>query len=360
MQATLGKTTMITRRETGSQPAWRRELARAITDPEELLDTLRLDRSLLPGARRAARLFGLRVPRGFVNRMACGDPGDPLLRQVLPIAGELVPSPGFTADPVADTRAEAIPGLLRKYEGRVLLLASGACAVNCRYCFRREFPYGGHTATGARARAALRAIGEDRSVTEVILSGGDPLMMSNSRLGEITSGLAGIPHIARLRIHTRLPIVLPERIDDGIGEWLSSLPWATVVIVHANHPHEIDAQVGGAFRRLRETGVTLLNQSVLLKGVNDDAGTLAALSERLFGFGVLPYYLHMLDKVSGTAHFEVDELHACHIMTALRDRLPGYLVPRLVREVPGAQSKLPVGGCPETAPFEAASQSSPL
>jgi EF-P beta-lysylation protein EpmB len=360
MQVALGKKAMITRREIHSQPAWRRELARAITDPEILLDTLGLDCSLVPGARRAARLFGLRVPRGFVARMTPGDPRDPLLRQVLPLDEELTPSPGFTSDPVGDGCAETAPGLLQKYAGRALLVASGTCAVNCRYCFRREFPYAGHTTTGARRAAAIRAIADDPSVREVILSGGDPLVLSDERLRELTDSLASIPHVARLRVHTRLPVVLPERVDDGLLDWLSAQPWPTVIVVHANHPREIDNSVAAAFRRLRDAGATLLNQSVLLKGVNDRPGSLAELSEALFAAGVLPYYLHMLDKVTGTAHFEVSDDRARRIMSALADHLPGYLVPRLVREIPGARAKRPVSVWPEHVHLEAASPRHPL
>ncbi len=360
MQAALDKEPMITRRVTHSQPAWRRELARAITDPLALLDALGLDRCLLPGARRAARHFGLRVPLGFVTRMTPGDARDPLLRQVLPLDAELLPVPGFSSDPVADERAETPRGVLKKYQGRALLLASGACAVNCRYCFRREFPYAGHTAAGTRRSAALEAIAQDSSVTEIILSGGDPLMLADERLRELTDSLAGIPHIARLRVHTRLPVVLPERVDGGLCEWLSSLPWPTVIVVHANHPHEIDGTVAAAFGGLRDAGATLLNQSVLLKGVNDCARTLADLSEALFAAGALPYYLHLLDRVSGTAHFEVAEPRARRIMATLLDRLPGYLVPRLVREVPGAGAKQPVMACPEPLALEAVSPSHPL
>jgi len=351
---------MITRRETHSQPAWRRELARAITDPADLLDALGLDSSLLPGARRAVGAFGLRVPLGFVARMTPGDPRDPLLRQVLPLGEELAPTPGFTSDPVGDGRAETVRGLLRKYDGRALLVASGACAINCRYCFRRDFPYGGHTATGDRRAAAVGAIAGDPSVTEVILSGGDPLMLSDERLKALTDDLATLPQLTRFRIHTRLPVVLPERVDDGLSDWLASLPWPVVVVVHANHPREIDDTVASALRRLRDAGATLLNQSVLLKGVNDDAGILARLSETLFAAGVLPYYLHMLDRVTGTAHFEVEERLARQIMAALANRLPGYLVPRLVREIPGGGSKQPVSPVSETVSREAVSPSHPL
>lgn len=360
MQAALGKTTMITRRETHSQPAWRRELSRAITDPGVLLDALRLDRSLLPDARHAARRFGLRVPRGFVARMTPGDPCDPLLRQILPLGEELEQAAGFGADPVGDCKAETVPGLVRKYDGRVLLIANGACAVNCRYCFRREFPYAGHTAVGGNQAGAIAEIVRDPSVSEVILSGGDPLMLTDAKLKKLTDSLSSAPQITRLRIHTRLPVVLPERVDDGLEEWMSSLPWPVVVVVHVNHPREVDGSVSAAFRRLRDLGANLLNQSVLLNGVNDDVRTLIDLSEALFAAGVMPYYIHMLDRVSGAAHFEVPEPEAVRIMAAVRDNLPGYLVPRLVREVPGARSKRPVSGLTEQVYPEAVTPRHPL
>jgi EF-P beta-lysylation protein EpmB len=323
-------------------PTWQRELARAVTDPEELLGLAGLGPEWLPAARAAARLFPLRVPRSFVARMRPGDPHDPLLRQVLPLADECLAVPGFGADPVGDAAAMAVPGVLHKYQARVLLTATGACAVHCRYCFRRHFPYADANAGADRWQAALAHIAADASLTEVILSGGDPLTLSDRRLAEFTGALAGIGHVKRLRVHTRLPIVLPERVDDGLCRWLAGLRQAAVVVVHANHASEIDADVRAALARLKQAGATLLNQSVLLRGVNDDAHALAHLSETLFAAGVLPYYLHRLDRVQGAAHFDLDEAHAKALVEALRARLPGYLVPRLVREVAGAAAKIPL------------------
>lgn len=323
-------------------PAWQAALAQSITDPAELLAAVGLDLALLPAARAAARLFPLRVPRGFVARMGRGDPADPLLRQVLPLHAEFEEAPEHGPDPVGDLAAMVAPGVLHKYQGRVLLTATGACAVHCRYCFRRHFPYAEANAAADHWRQALSRIAEDSSVSEVILSGGDPLMLSDRRLADLTAELATLPHVRRLRIHTRLPVVLPERVDDGLLRWLAGARFQTVVVLHANHPHEIDDSVRHAMMRLRQIGVTLLNQSVLLRGVNDDAGTLARLSEALFDGGVLPYYLHMLDKVRGAAHFGVDDAQAQAMMAQLRARLPGYLVPRLVRELPGADAKIPL------------------
>jgi EF-P beta-lysylation protein EpmB len=335
---------MITRPEASSQPGeWRRELASAIRDPATLLRLLELDPDLLPGARRAAAAFPLLVPRPYLARMRRGDPADPLLRQILPLDAELGEQPGYVADPVGDLAAAAAPGVLAKYRGRVLLIASGACAVNCRYCFRRDYPYADQNAAASGWRAALAAIREDVGCSEVILSGGDPLVLSERRLGAVTEGLRGIGHVRRLRLHTRLPVVLPARVDDPLLDWLATLHLPAVMVLHVNHPREIDDAVRDALWRLRGAGVTMLNQSVLLRGVNDDPGVLCRLSETLFDSGVLPYYLHLLDPVRGAGHFEVGEARAVRLVEEAASQLPGYLVPRLVRERPGAPAKLTVG-----------------
>jgi EF-P beta-lysylation protein EpmB len=323
-------------------PRWQQALAQAITEPEELLRVLDLDPAWLPGARAAARLFPLRVPRGFVARMQRGDPHDPLLRQVLPLAEEGVVVPGFTSDPVGDHAAIRAPGVLQKYRGRVLLTATGACAVHCRYCFRRHFPYAEAVACADHWVSALAHIHGDASISEVILSGGDPLALTDRRLAEFAAALARIPHVQRLRLHTRLPIVLPERVDAALLAWLRRCPQRVTMVVHVNHPHEIDADVQAALAQFSRAGVILLNQSVLLRGVNDTAATLGQLNETLFAAGVLPYYLHQLDRVAGAAHFEVSDDTARTLMEQLRVSLPGYLVPRLVREVAGAPAKQPV------------------
>ncbi|MFO1371572.1 MAG: EF-P beta-lysylation protein EpmB [Candidatus Competibacteraceae bacterium] len=323
-------------------PRWQHELATAITDPLELLRELELDPLLLPAARAAAVRFSLRVPRGFVARMCKGDPDDPLLRQVLPLAAELAPAPGFVVDPVGDITVQAAPGVLHKYHGRALLIVTGACAVHCRYCFRREFPYAAVHAGMDQWQPALAYLRHDSSIREVILSGGDPLALSDRRLGELLVELGRIPHLERLRIHSRLPIVLPERVDDGLLDVLASIRLQRVLVVHANHPRELDYTVCIALARLAAAGVTLFNQAVLLRGVNDSAATLAELSRILFTAHVIPYYLHLLDRVHGAAHFEVKESAASAMMKELRRLLPGYLVPRLVREQAGAPAKMPV------------------
>jgi EF-P beta-lysylation protein EpmB len=336
---------MITRPAALSQPAgWQQELAAAIRDPAALLSFLGLDSALLPAASRAARDFPLLVPLAYARRMRPGDPRDPLLRQVLPLGEELESSPGYVPDPVGDLAAVRAPGVLSKYAGRTLLIATGACAVHCRYCFRREFPYDDQRAADAGWSRALDEIRSDPGCHEVILSGGDPLVLGERRLNALTTALARIPHLKRLRLHSRLPVVLPSRVDDALLEWLRGVRQPVVLVLHANHPREIDAGVRAALARLRGSGVTLLNQAVLLRGINDDPDTLCELSETLFEAGALPYYLHLLDRVRGTAHFDVPEDRATGLVAAAAARLPGYLVPRLVRECAGAPGKTPVTG----------------
>jgi L-lysine 2,3-aminomutase len=274
-----------------------------------------------------------------VARMRRGDPADPLLRQVLPLAEECQVVEGFSPDPVGDLAAHKVPGVLHKYQGRVLLTATGACAIHCRYCFRRHFPYAEANASAEHWRAALDYVTARPDVREAILSGGDPLTLSDRRLSEFVRALEDIPHVERLRLHTRLPVVLPERVTQELCAWLSGTRLRTVVVIHANHAQELDATARAACARLADSGVTLLNQSVLLRGVNDSVAALAQLSEGLFAAGVLPYYLHLLDRVQGAAHFDVTEGVARQLMAGLNACLPGYLVPRLVREVPGSPGK---------------------
>jgi EF-P beta-lysylation protein EpmB len=287
----------------------------------------------------AVRTFAFRVTRSYANRMRRGDLHDPLLLQVLPAREELFGVPGFTADPVGDRRAAVVPGVLHKYHGRALLLTTGACAINCRYCFRRSFPYGDFQ-LGRQAEAeALDYLAADPSMGEVILSGGDPLVLSDMRLSALVAKLAAIPHLQTLRVHTRLPVVLPSRVTVGLVEALSAHRLMPVMVIHANHPNEVDRGVLAALQQLRDSGFMLLNQAVLLRGINDDAEVLASLNRRLALAGVLPYYLHQLDRASGTGHFLVSDECARGIHEALRRRLPGYLVPRLARETAGEPYK---------------------
>lgn len=318
---------------------WQDALSDLVTDPEELLAILELDASLLVSARAAARVFPLRVPRGFLDRIQKDNLDDPLLKQILPLGAELKEVNGYVTDPLQERSVNPIPGLLHKYHGRVLITLTSACAVHCRYCFRRHFPYAENNPGTAGWGKIVAYLADNTSITEVILSGGDPLSVHDKLLKRFTDQLSQLPHIKRLRIHTRLPIVLPERITPDFIHWLQELPLDTVMVVHCNHANEINAAVKHVLQAARATGVTLLNQAVLLKGVNDDVETLVQLSETLFSAGVLPYYLHILDKVQGAAHFDVDVNTARTMHAELASRLPGYLVPKLACEEPGAPSK---------------------
>ena len=346
--------TPLTRQPTAASsprppPSWQADFAAAVTDPAELASMLGLPESWVAPAREAARMFPMRVPRSFVARMRRGDPTDPLLRQVLPVAEELEHTAGRSSDPLQEAEARRAPGLLHKYRGRTLLIATGACAMHCRYCFRREFPYDDQQDDTGRWREAIATITADPSIEELILSGGDPLSLGNARLQSLSRALADIPQLRSLRLHTRNAVVLPSRVDAGLIDWLRSLPWRVTVVLHVNHAQELESDAVEAIARLRSTGALLLNQSVLLRGVNDDAATLIALSKRLHALGVLPYYLHLTDAVNGTAHFDVDELRGRAIVDALARALPGYLVPRLVREVPGEEAKVVLAAGLDTA-----------
>jgi EF-P beta-lysylation protein EpmB len=319
--------------------AWQRELADAIRDPEELCRLLGLDPAFAAAARSAAGGFPLLVPRGFAARMRPGDPRDPLLLQVLPVAEELVPALGFSPDPLDEAATLAAPGLLRKYPGRALMLLAGGCAVNCRYCFRREFPYAESGVSQAGLAAALETLAADETITEVILSGGDPLLVDDGRLADLVRRLEAIAHLRRLRIHSRLPVVLPSRVTDELTAILAGSRLAGIVVIHANHARELDAAVERAVRRLAATPAVVLNQAVLLAGVNDTLAAQRALAERLVEMGATPYYLHQLDRVAGAAQFEVADDRAAELHRGLRESLPGYAVPRLVRARPGARAK---------------------
>ena len=321
---------------------WKRLWREAVRDPRELLALVGLPGLAGRVSDAAAAQFPLRVPRGFVAKMRHGDPHDPLLRQVLPLDDEDRIVPGFDLDAVGDAAARAGAGVIRKYRGRALLVATGSCAIHCRYCFRRHFPYAEETAAAGGWADAVALIAADPSIEEVILSGGDPLSLATPKLAELTGALAAIAHLRRLRIHTRLPVVLPERIDGALLDWLATLPWPVAIVLHANHANEFDPGVDAAMARLRGAGATLLNQAVLLRGVNDSVDALADLSMRAWDAGVLPYYLHQLDRVAGAAHFEVSDDAARSLHAALAARLSGYLVPRLVREVAGDTGKRPL------------------
>ncbi|MBL6815225.1 MAG: EF-P beta-lysylation protein EpmB [Pseudomonadales bacterium] len=321
---------------------WQKLLRGAFRQPQELLNHLNLPTDSL--ALDPQPDFAMLVPGPFAARMNCADPNDPLLRQVLPVLQEREHSAGFVADPLGENDAQLgfkrAPTLIQKYQGRVLMITTPGCAVNCRYCFRRHFPYQDHKPAGHRE--ALAVIAADASISEVILSGGDPLLLGDAQLAELLYDINAIAHVRRIRLHSRLPIVLPQRITEALLATLAASRCSVTVVVHSNHAQELDADTARAFACLRGAGVHLLNQSVLLHGVNDDVDALCALSEALFEQGALPYYLHMPDPVTGTAHFMVSDAQAQPIYEAMRERLPGYLLPRLVREEPGEISKTPL------------------
>lgn len=319
---------------------WRSQIRHAVRTPGDLLGRLDLPVDADTGATMPP--FPMMVPMAFVQRMRPGDRADPLLRQVLPDADETRPADGFVADPVGDMGSRQAPGVLHKYAGRVLLITTGACAIHCRYCFRQDFPYSAERAAGRRWQQALDYLKTAEGVEEIILSGGDPLMLPTRQLENLTRALVGVSGLKRIRLHTRMPIVLPDRVTEGLTHWIRHLPWQVVVVVHANHAAEFDDTVDQALVRLRNSGAHVLNQAVLLAGINDRADWLADLMQRGFEAGALPYYLHQLDRVRGAQRFEVPVETARALVDELRRRLPGYLVPRLVREEAGMPYKTPL------------------
>ena len=314
---------------------WQYHLKNAVKNCSELAHLTGLDDKALDWDQNPS--FDLRVPKTYIKKMNFGDPTDPLLLQVAPrkIEGAIVD--GFSHDPLNEIDAAKSPGLIKKYEERALIIATAACAVNCRYCFRRHFPYENHR--NNFESNTLKAIANDPSIKEAILSGGDPLIMPDSNLIKLMGKITDIPHVRRLRIHTRLPVVIPSRITNSLIDYFSTLNYPLIVVLHFNHENEIGPDTRVALSSLASTGATLLNQSVLLRGVNDNPETLASLSESLFLAGVLPYYLHLLDPVTGTSHFDIEKEEASRIFSSLQEMLPGYLVPRLVREVAGKKAK---------------------
>ncbi len=338
---------MITRSDSQSHippvPAWQQALARAYTRPEALLKALGLEQTLCAAAHEGMQQFPFRVPRGFAARMRRGDPEDPLLRQVLPGAAEAQTRPGYVNDPVGDLPRMATPGLIHKYHGRALLIATGACAIHCRYCFRRHFPYAEAGLSARQLERAMAWLDADPSIREIILSGGDPLSLTDQRLTSLVEQLQKISHLRRLRLHSRSAITLPERITPELLALLEAWRGPVVLVVHVNHANELDNSVAAAMTALRRAGVTLLNQSVLLHGINDSVPALAELSESLADHGIQPYYLHLLDPVAGAAHFDVSEERARELMFQLRQCLPGYLVPTLAREIQGEPAKRVIG-----------------
>ncbi|MCW8934508.1 MAG: EF-P beta-lysylation protein EpmB [Gammaproteobacteria bacterium] len=321
--------------------SWQQQLSQAITDPAQLLQTLNLKSEDFDHYTPATQQFSLKVPHAYINKMQVGNPRDPLLLQVMAQSQEMLQAEGYVKDPVGDLEANKSPGLLHKYNGRVLLITTGACAVHCRYCFRRHFPYQQQQAGREQWADALTYIQNDSSIKEVILSGGDPLVLSDNKLNHLISLLEAIPHLSRLRIHSRLPVVLPDRITSSLVDLLANSRFNVCMVIHANHSNEIALAEKSALKKLKQAGIHLLNQAVLLKGVNDSLKKQVNLSEALYDAGVLPYYLHLLDPVQGAAHFDVELTQALGLITQLQNNLPGFLVPKLVREIAGETSKTP-------------------
>jgi len=341
----------LERSQLNNEPNWRNVLKKAFKDPLELLKFLELDHAEYLDKVKTDSRFKMLVPLSYAEKMQRGDWNDPLLQQVLPINQENIETLGFVNDPIGDLQAEVSSGLLHKYQGRVLLVTTGACPVHCRYCFRREFPYADSSPDKKQWQNTLDYIQSDKSIHEVIFSGGDPLMLSDDRLQKMCVEIAAIPHVRTLRFHTRVPVFLPERINQSLRKMFVALSAVQdiqkVMVVHINHANEIDEHVSRALSDLRKDGFSLLNQSVLLKEVNDDVATLSELSHKLMANHVLPYYLHQLDRIQGAAHFEVERDRSIKLMEGLRNNLPGYLVPRLVEDISGKRSKLPIEKNPE-------------
>lgn len=324
----------------GDEPSWQHLLSESVTSPAELLRRLEIPQHpWLSAAQQGHQLFSIRVPEPFLARMEKGNPADPLLRQVLPLAEETGHAAGFVSDPLEESGAMAATGLIRKYRSRALVIVTGQCAINCRYCFRRHFPYHEQRMDADDRQQVIDTLGASPEINEVIFSGGDPLAVSDRLLAQWANAVSGLPHIRRLRLHTRLPVVIPQRVTEELLAWLLATPLQVVIVLHVNHPAEIDTATRHALNKLREAGVTLLNQSVILRGVNDQVPVLEALSETLFDAGVLPYYLHAFDPVAGAQHYDVPDDEARKLVRELQVRLPGFLIPKLVREEPGKASK---------------------
>jgi EF-P beta-lysylation protein EpmB len=318
-------------------PFWQQQLGNAFNNLADLYQYLELAPTEVFTS--ATENFPLRVPRGFAARMEKGNPNDPLLKQVLPVNDEIQMLSGFSPDPVGDLAALTEVGVIHKYHGRALFIMTGSCAINCRYCFRRNFPYSEFQLSKQKQQQAMIYLHNHPEISEIILSGGDPLLLNDNKLAELITQLGAISHLKRIRIHSRLPIVLPARITTQFLDILKKSRKQIVLVVHCNHTNELNAEVKTACDKIKASGIMLLNQSVLLKDVNNCAVQLHELSEKLFEFGILPYYLHLLDKAHGTGHFEVSKAEAITLMRQLQKTLPGYLVPKLAQEEAGAASK---------------------
>ncbi len=334
-------THIITRKVDSVEQNWLKQLANGISDPKTLLEALEIDPTPWQDGFAARQLFAQRVPYSFVERMEPGNPHDPLLRQVLPLAEEFIVAPGYSQDPLQE-QGNQQPGLLHKYRNRALLILKGGCAINCRYCFRRHFPYQDNKGNKAVWQQSIDYIAAHPELNEVILSGGDPLMAKDQELDWLLTQLEAIPHLKRLRIHSRLPVVIPDRVTTELCQRLGQSRFQVILVTHINHANEISPYLAAQLLRLKDVGVTLLNQGVMLKGINDHVDDLVNLSEALFDAGILPYYMHVLDKVQGASHFYISDKQAKTLMAGLLARVSGYLVPKLTREIAGRHSKTPL------------------
>ncbi len=324
---------------------WQTQLNDLVTDPFELLQLVQLStQDLLSGAVLASQDFKLRVPRAFVEKIEKGNPFDPLLLQILPHHLELEEHPDFVTDPLAEEQANQLSGVLHKYKSRFLLTLTGACAVHCRYCFRRHFPYQENLPKSQDWLNIKQYLQSQPEINEVILSGGDPLTLSNQKLQTWIERLEQLEQIKYLRIHSRVPVVIPNRVEESLISLLKKSRLRIILVIHSNHPNELDQQTSQCLHALVRENITVLNQTVLLKGVNNSAEVLSALSYRLFDMGVMPYYLHVLDKVKGAQHFDLKQAEINQIYSQLLANLPGYLVPKLVREIAGEPNKTPIFG----------------
>jgi len=323
------------------QTRWQKDLREVVTEPEMLLNMLDIAPDDYKQHFKARQLFPVRVPKPFIKRMKKGDINDPLLLQVMPLSEEFVVTEGFSQDPLQE-HTSSVEGLLHKYKSRVLMIVKPGCAINCRYCFRRHFPYQENSPNKQRWQQALHYIAKHKTISEVIFSGGDPLMASDEHLAWLIKQIEQIPHVKRLRIHTRLPVVIPNRITSNLVALLASTALKVTMVLHINHGNEISSDFVDALEPLLQARIPIFNQSVLLKGINDDANILIELSEVMYDAGIIPYYLHLFDQVQGAAHFDVSEKKAVCIAKEMLATLPGFLMPKLVREIAGETNKTPI------------------
>ncbi len=334
--STLDKITLTS---IDDSPNWLLEIKQAIKNLDSLADKLELDRDALLLGQAAHQTFPLMVPRPYLERIEKGNPRDPLLLQILPLQQEMEQVQGYVKDPLSEQDHNPKKALVHKYTSRVLVITSGTCAINCRYCFRRHFPYSDNHLKQSEWSSLVAYIKQHPHINEVILSGGDPLMVKDKQLAQRIAVLEELPQIKRLRIHTRLPVVIPSRINDEMLQWIRQTRLKVIMVWHINHANEIDPSVANAAAKLVKSGVTLFNQGVILKGINDTVDAQVALSEALFDADILPYYMFTLDPVEGAAHFDISLIQAQKLMGQVAARLPGYLVPKLAKEIPGKTAK---------------------